>query len=102
MTLMCYLILVLLMSEIQLQQMAAQGKLFHIVMLMEGKTEEPLFENQEQWNYNLDHVTTGNVWVTNQENDVKRVLYGSKHSENGLRLFRQAFKSNLFSEFNFA
>ena len=84
----------LLMIEIQLQQLALEGKCFHVAVVMEDvKTLESVFaQSVEQWNFNLDGITS-RIWVSQPSSSLQRTLMGSKHAApGGLRLWRSVWR----------
>ncbi len=85
----------LLAVEIQLQQLAHEGKCFHVLLLMEDvKQLDSLFaQSADQWSHAMEGVTS-RVWVAQSGGAaLQRMVNGSKHAGVGeLRLWRSAWR----------
>lgn len=92
----------LLMIEIQLQQLALEGKCFHVAVIMEDvKALESLFaQSADQWSHHVESVTSRGVWVAQAGSGVQRLLAGSKHAcPSGLRLWRAGWRTRPTASF---
>ena len=92
----------LLTVEIQLQQLAREGKCFHVVAAMEDvKAVETLFsQSADQWSHQQEGLTS-RLWVAQPSvPGLQRMLMGSKHVaasasssfSSGLRLWRSVWR----------
>lgn len=83
----------LLMVEIQLQQAARSGGIFHVLLWIEDhKAVDSHLTLTDQWSYHVDGVTSGPHWVAQAQEGFHRMVHGSKHvadePEHDFRLWR--------------